>query len=150
MKRRLLVIAIFLLLGAVVNVAVAWGHAASVDGMPAASSQFENGASPLVYPRWSIVVSRRLGSTIVAFNAEPLKKPDTPSPDATAEELRAWAIERYMYEMGPWPTNMSRLDQHVQPPYWSRASVPPSRDVTNRYNFLEDARGFPMRRSRKR
>ena len=59
MKRRLFKLAVFLLLGAIVNVAVAWGLAVSVD-LSAAPISVE-GVSSADPPAWSFVSYRRPG-----------------------------------------------------------------------------------------
>ena len=64
MRRRLLTILIFLLAGAVVNVAVAWGCGAWLETAHAEQSFL---ASSPASPRWKMTVGKRTGATRVAL-----------------------------------------------------------------------------------
>jgi hypothetical protein len=61
MKRRLLILAVFLLAGAIVNVAVAWGCAATINihegSRPSYSAPMENGSVSSVHATGAVVVS---------------------------------------------------------------------------------------------
>ena len=77
MKRRLLIIAVFLLLGAVVNVALVWALAIYVDRIPRAARPQGIGRHPGDGQYWSCVASKRFGTVTLHARAWPhlLKAP---------------------------------------------------------------------------
>ncbi len=131
-------VAIFLLLGAVVNVAVAWGCALWIDGMaPELFPSFVGGVTAEAHPHWRVLIARGRGSTVVLVSGATRKPyPRGPLPaDATKEEIDAWLQGKAV-----------RVPRDVvQVPYWSRASTPPTQSDYETPSLWEDARGWPMR-----
>ena len=138
MKRRLIKLAVFLLLGAIVNVAVAWGSALWVDGMALETmARGLEGVTAVDHPRWHVSVASSGTSTLVQTGAS--RKPPgprTPLPgNATKEEIEAWI------------SGVALPVKHevVSVPYWSRTSTPPIESDDEAPGVWEDARGWPMR-----
>ncbi len=131
MKRWLLTIGIFLLLGAVVNVAVAWGTLwIAGDWSPVW------GVTAPEHPRWRVFVGRGPGATVVRSSASRKPRPrGVLPPDATQEEIDAWLRGEAV-----------RVPRDVVPvPYWSRGSRPPIKAEYETPSIWEEARGWPMR-----
>ena len=115
MKRRLLIIAVFLLLGAVVNVAVAWGCAAWADlGTDYTEGISEDGTASLL--RWSSNIG-----TLIYFER-----------NRTATLNRAWRGRRRMDELSPYWL-------HLNEPSAAYQSGRTNEDI----RFI-DARGWPV------
>ena len=119
MKRRLLIIAVFLLLGAVVNVAVAWGLARYFDpALP--SSRRSQGKAKIEYhygghrgdgQYWDCAASKRFGTVTLHARA--------------------------------WPHLLKAPFPVASVPHWSRLRAPQRADHPHIYLF-EFATGWPM------
>ncbi len=138
MKRRIVLTAIFLLAGAVVNVAVAWACAVWLDrGGPIHGSP-KDGVTAADDPRWWVWVIDARGSTLVKSWAsrDPPRLGALPS-DATQEEIDAWLSGKPI-----------RVPNDLVPvPAWSRASAMPTEANYGQGTaaLWEDAAGWPMR-----
>jgi hypothetical protein len=135
-KRGLCIAAGCLLLGAVINVAVAWACAVWIDGgRPFIASAVE-GVTAREHPRWQVALGRRAGATVIRSTASGIPRPPVLLPaDATQEETRAW--------LGGAGGSLGRPDV-VEVPGWSRAAVPPDESDYQGRAVWEDARGWPM------
>ena len=98
MKRRLLTIAIFLLLGAVVNVAVAWGLGIDVTDYKRARGVLPEVVSP--QPRYALLVFSAMGSEFVVGTGGPL-------PDQPLEQLDATYWDWSLLRKGGGPEELS-------------------------------------------
>ena len=138
MRRWLLTTLVLLLLGAIINVAIAWASALWVDGMPVERiAKLRPGITQIDQPRWRVRVVTRVSSTTVqseATDAPPLGAPH--HPDTTEEETRAWVRA----EEARVPNSVV-----VGVPCWSRTATPPLEIDYRSGNLMEDARGWPMR-----
>ncbi len=115
MRPRLLTILLLLLAGAVVNVAVAWGSAASVDLWSDIWLQ-RHGTSSSTFPCWGVVVIRKPSATYVFRSA--ISRPHT--------RAVGW---------------LDNLDV----PYWSQAAERPANEPLDSYRgYTEDGRGWPL------
>ncbi len=138
MRRRLITILIFLLAGAVVNVAVAWGCALWLDSGGPIHSSPKRGVTAADYPRWWVWVIDARGSTMVKSWAsrDPPRLGALP-PDATQDEIDAWLSGEPI-----------RVPNDLVPvPAWSRASAMPTEANygQGKAAIWEDAAGWPMR-----
>ncbi len=120
MKRRLLKLAVFLLLGAVVNVAVAWGLAYSIlydslmDGPTRRIGVFFSTANG---PCWAFLCVKRFGS--VGISAKNVNDKDVPTAD--------WSYRPDLV------------------PHWSRMrNRPRFTGESYQHRLMEDARGWPF------
>lgn len=139
MTRRVLIAAILLLLGAVVNVFVAWGCAAWIHERNALGECWlAAGSAGPNEPGLLIGVWSRFGSTRILCAQQ-----GTPRPGATDSELMRWVDTRRLREIadraavtGPIPT-------------WSTCQrlVAQARhtELVISLPLVEDARGFPLR-----
>jgi hypothetical protein len=143
MKRRLLMVTLFLGTGVVTSVAVAWCLAMSRDGF-AMGGNLKTGRSSAGEPSWTVAMQHRFGSTVVSFcRVTPL--PGGLRRDANPKEIRQYAVERHLHECGAWPSNSPPSRAVIRLPLWSRArSTTPGRH-SRLINFVEDARGWPAR-----
>ncbi len=138
MQRRLFKLAIFLLLGAIINVAVAWSSSLWVDGMALETlARARRGATAAHHPRWHVSGASSGTSTLVQAGAS--RKPPGPPRNlrasATKEEIDAFASGVAL-----------PVKREVVPvPYWSRTSTPPIENDYEAPGVWEDARGWPMR-----
>jgi hypothetical protein len=115
MKRCIFIILAFLILGAVVNIAVAWGSAMTIDVWSDIWRQ-RQGVSSDQYPCWGLVVIRRATATYVFRSA--ISDPQT-------------------HGVG-W-------DHRLSAPWWSRArNTPTNEPVDSFVGYAEDARGWPF------
>ena len=117
-KRRLGKPVVFLLLGAIINIAVAWGSALWVDDMALETlARRRQGVTAAHHPRWHVSVASSGTSTLV--HAGPTRKP--PGPPTT---LRAMATKE---KIDAWISGVALpVEYEVVPvPYWSRTSTPP-------------------------
>ena len=132
MKRRLLTIAIFLLAGAAVNIAVAWGFALlrDYDDLRSPNLGYLGGFSAPSSPRWYIVITRRSGTTYVGRSAH-----DVPNvTEVIADHLPAWTLAHQppsdSPSWGTWPQILFNEIAHGWPlvsmrcTLWSRESQP--------------------------
>jgi len=147
MRRRVFTILLSLLLGAIVNIAVAWGCALWVDAVPLGSSeQWQSGASHLEQPRWDVMVVEGAASTSVFATASRVSRPGPLPPGASQEEIERHREDTRRYEAGEpfasWSEPASRV---VSVPSWSRASHRPTAEEIDRVRYTEEARGWPMR-----
>jgi hypothetical protein len=134
--RRLAIVVLFLALGAVVNVGVAWGCAYFIDGGRCLITATARGRTAVEHPRWEVVLGRRAGVTLIRSDASGIPPPPVPLPaDATPREMAAWMS-----------APIGSLDARVvvRVPRWSRASAPPDEADYARRAVWEDARGWPM------
>ena len=70
MRRRVVVILVFLLAGALVNVGVAWIVAAAIEPDRALmTAEPSRGLTAADHPRWKVTVGTALGSTLVGSSA---------------------------------------------------------------------------------
>ena len=135
MKRRLGKLVVFLLLGAIINVALAWGSSLWVDGMALATlARDVKGVTAAHHPRWSVSVASSGTSTLVQTGAT--RKPPGPpyflGPNATKEEIDAFVSGVAL-----------PVKREVVPvPYWSRTSTPPIESDYEAPGVMEDARGW--------
>jgi hypothetical protein len=136
MKRVLRCVAVLVLIGAVINVAVAWWCALRVDGFEPLHSQPNEHVGNFVttrdIPFWRVLIVDQRGATVVMASAfdGPMPPPPLKS-NATQEQIEAWA--RGEYELLP-------IDR---PPRWSYARRNPP--VVGKVQVIDDARGWPMR-----
>ncbi|MEE9130377.1 MAG: hypothetical protein V3T84_10185 [Phycisphaerales bacterium] len=137
-KRRLGKLVVFLLLGAIINVAVAWASSLWVDGMALEMlARAISGVTAADHPRWHVSVASSGTSTLVQAGAS--RKPPGPPRNlrasATKEEIDAFASGVAL-----------PVKREVVPvPYWSRTSTPPTESNYEAPGVWEDARGWPMR-----
>ena len=138
MRRRLLIVVVFLLAGAVVNVAVAWGCAVWLDSGGPIHGSPTRGVTATDDPRWWVWVIDVRGSTMVKSWAsrDPPRLGALP-PDATQEEIDAWLSGE--------PIRVP--DDLVPVPAWSRVSAMPTEANYGKGKaaLWEDAAGWPMR-----
>ncbi|MCH8823268.1 MAG: hypothetical protein IH984_07135 [Planctomycetes bacterium] len=137
MKRRIIKLAVFILLGAIVNVAVAWASALWVDAMaPKYFPAQLRGNTAANHPRWGVLVTPEFSSTHVQSSAS--RKPPARSPlppNATKDEIDAWLAGKAI-----------RVPKDIiEVPYWSRTSKPPKESDYEAMGLWEEARGWPMR-----
>ena len=145
MMKRVRTILVVLLLGAIVNVAVAWVSAAWVDGWPLELMPTAiRGASRADDSGWEITIVRTPTSTVISFFPSAFRGPRQPRADASDEEVEAWLRDTIAHKAGR-PLPRRKDVSIVQTPGWSRAATPPDPTVTARTSTLEDARGWPMR-----
>lgn len=147
MKRSIFTILLFLVFGAIVNVAVAWGCAFWVDAMPRGSMErAQRGASHRQQPRWDVLVVERAASTFVFAGSVRVSPPNPLRPGASQEEMDRYLEEKRRYEANESPGSWSEPASHVVTvPYWSRAAHRPTAEEVDRVRYSEDARGWPMR-----
>ncbi len=128
---------LFILLGAIVNAGVAWGSALWVDGMaPELFPHQQRGLTNEDHPRWRVLLTPGMSSTVVQSGATRNPYPRGPLPaDATTEEIDAWLRGEAVRV----PNDL------VSVPDWSRASTPPTQSEYESPGVWEDARGWPMR-----
>ena len=135
MKRRLLIAAIFLLVGAVVNVAVAWGCAMWIGELEAtAECALVGGPADPTETGVLVVMWSRVGSDRVLWTQQ-----GAPRADATRGELGQWVDMRRFREAS---LGMASL------PWWStmgRGVVSPTGSGPMPPVLVEDARGWPLR-----
>jgi hypothetical protein len=137
MRRRVVVILVFLLAGALVNVGVAWIVAAAIEPDRALmTAEPSRGLTAADHPRWKVTVGTALGSTLVGSSAtrEPPPRGNLPA-NATQQEIDAWMRGQAVRE----PRDI------VEVPSWSRAARPPTAGDYESPQLWEDARGWPMR-----
>ena len=118
MKRRLLIIAICLLLGAVVNVAVAWGLAFSIrydSRMDGPTKLVGGGLSAPDAPCWAFFRVERFGSAGISAK--------------NVSDIQA-LVPGWEYQ-----------STHV--PTWSRVQTRPVAGADRTRRLIEDARGWP-------
>ena len=137
-ERRLGKLVAYLLLGAIINVAVAWGSALWVDGMALETlARDVKGVTAVDHPRWHVSVASSGTSTLVQTGAsrKPPGPPTTLRANATKEEIDAFA------------SGVALPVKHevVPVPCWSRTSTPPIESEYEAPGVIEDARGWPMR-----
>jgi hypothetical protein len=134
--RRLVIAALFLVVGGAVNIAVAWGCACFIDGgRPLVASAVRGGTAPQ-QPRWQVLMGRRPGSTVIRTSASSIPPPPVPlPPDATQQETQAWLKGGLAFLGSP---------DVVPVPGWSRAAAPPDEADSEQRAVWEDARGWPM------
>ncbi len=132
MKRRLLATMLFLLLGAGLNVGVAWACALWVD--PLATSQkcvelVRTQDGPLY-----VVTGRALGASVILREVVRSVYPSPLLPDASRLEIDAWARE----------LGWQAIRDHSTAPRWSRPAS--SWSPTGKAPcYITDARGWPLR-----
>ncbi len=141
MKRRLTKLVVFLLLGAIVNVAVAWGCAAWIDVEHWTQRYtFLLGPIPFEDAGWQVAYHEKPGAIrIVALGVDPLGFAhwrEVLGADVPREELER-AIEGFPGQIH----SIAELKAHV--PSWSRTNHPP-RPRAPTYYPIEDARGWPI------
>ncbi len=137
-KRREVKLVVFLFLGAIINIAVAWGSSLWVDGMALETlARDVKGVTAAHHPRWHVSVASSGSSTLVQAGAtrKPPRPPTTLRANATKEEIDAWA------------SGVALPVKHevVPVPYWSRTSTPPIESDYEAPGVMEDARDWPMR-----
>ena len=135
-------IIVFLLLGAIVNVAVAWGSARWVDGL-ADFHKFTEAVTSHGDNAWRLYSGE--GMTVSRNYCTPWRyvPPSPPRPDASVEMVNKWVLEREAWEAG----RLREPDLSIpmaDAPYWSRARSPCT-DSPDRIDHYEDARGWPLR-----
>ena len=137
-KRRLGKLVVFLLLGACINIAIAWGSALWVDGMALETlAEGIEGVTAADHPRWHVSIASSGTSTLVQAGAT-RKLPGPPTTlraDATKEEIDAWISG----------VALPVIHEVVPVPYWSRTSTPPIESEYETGGVWEDALGWPMR-----
>jgi hypothetical protein len=134
-KRRLCIGAGLLLLGAIINVAVARGCAYWIDGGRPLLASPVRGITAPQQPRWDVLMGRRPGSVVIRSSASRIPLPPLPlPPDATREEIAGW---RKGEASRPGPEVM------VPVPRRSRAAAPPGETEFQKRAVWEDARGWP-------
>ncbi len=135
MKRRLLIAAIFLLAGAVVNVAVAWGCALWIGEREAtAECALVGGPADPTETGVLVVMWSRVGSDRVLWTQQ-----GAPRADATKGELNQWVAMRRLREVSLGTATL---------PWWStmgRGVVSPTGSGPMASVLVEDARGWPLR-----
>ena len=114
--KRLRVILLFLLLGAIVNVAVAWGIALDVVNRGNPSERIGPGLTSSFYPCWILTRHNRFGSTLLAA-------------DSVLPQDHSDVAPYFESTMGPFL------------PRWSQMNTMPR----ERMSLIEDGRGWPMR-----
>ena len=138
MKHLITKVVLFLLLGAIVNVAVAWSSALWADAMALKYvSATKKGHTAVDHPRWTVSIIQGSSSTHVISNAT-RKLPGRSGPlphNATKEEIDAW-IDGQAIRV---PKDI------VKVPYWSRTRSPPMESDYQAIGLWEEARGWPMR-----
>jgi hypothetical protein len=142
MRRWAIRIFVFLLLGAIVNVAVAWSSALWVDGISDYSS-FEWGYAHEHDETWHVAQGDRFGCTIVLLAPLRHLPPAPPKGDATEAELRDYVVMVRRWESGEQAARDADAPI-VDTRYWSHARVAPIPSDL-RIDHHEDARGWPMR-----
>ncbi len=139
MKRRLTKLVVFLLLGAVVNVAVAWGCAYWIDE-ERKSHTLLLGPIPFEDAGWHIIIYEKPGAIrVVAFGVDHLGFAhwrEKLGSDVSREEL-----ERAIEESKPYFCTVAEVEARL--PSWSRANHPPQARARTSYP-IEDARGWPL------
>ncbi len=109
MKRRLLIIAICLLAGAVVNVALVWVLALHVDRYPRAGLSLGGGRHPGDGQYWACVASKRFGSVMLRAAAFPAVS-NTPFPVASVPH---WSRLRGPLQRAPDQPSHNWLEEHA-------------------------------------
>ena len=134
MKRIAIKLVVFLLLGAVTTVGVAWSSALWVDSM--ATPRHERGITAPDHPRWRVFRTTSRSATHIQSYAtrRPYPRGQLPA-DATPEEVDTWL----QGEAVRVPSDL------VTAPYWSRTSDPPVETDYQAGGLWEEARGWPMR-----
>ncbi len=134
MKRIAIKLVVFLLLGAVVNVGVAWSSALWVDSM--ATPRHERGITGPDHPRWRVFRTTSQSAMHIQSYAtrKPYPRGQLPA-DATPEEIDTWLRGEAVRV----PSDL------VTAPYWSRTSDPPIETDYEAGGLWEEARGWPMR-----
>jgi hypothetical protein len=143
MKRWVIRAIVCLLLGAATTVAVAWGHAALIDGYPEEATAIERGVTRATFPLWTISMVQQRGSTVIAHIAVDSTRTLPEALGLTG--ATAMGVERWMrlLEAADIVEGAPSLNV-LQVPRWSRTSVPPT-VVANNVTCFEDARGWPFR-----
>ncbi len=143
MKRRLTKLAIFLLLGAVVNVAVAWGCATWID-VHGRGRRFASGQIPFERSAWFATVHRKAGAiritSAVVPGASLARAREQLGVNASRAELERVIEERYAATHGPGSLQQIRREL----PKWSRAAAPPPDEPQFPSYSIQDARGWPL------
>ncbi len=137
-KRRLGKLVVFLLLGAIINIAVAWSSSLWVDGMALETlARAVRGVTAAHHPRWHVSVASSGTSTLVQTGA-------TRKPPGPPRNLRASATKE---EIDAFASGIALPVKHevVPVPYWSRTATPPIDSDYEAPGVMEDARGWPMR-----
>jgi hypothetical protein len=131
-----------LLLGAIVNLAVAWCLALLIDGLPSGRPT-RLGVTSTQHPFWRLNFSWRPGTTVLTSEYRISVRPAPPRPQASPEEINAWLEQQSSFDAGE-PTPPPKGVGVIAAPYWSRASTPPQPEREEPL-IIEDARGWPMR-----
>ena len=147
--RRIIItrVVVFLLLGAIVNVAVAWGAAVWID-VPAFSAGpfFFRGTGDVTTAEgegWEFLRYDAFASTIVSATVLRHRIPLQPVADADVAAIQDYVRQYERFERGePWPRD-PRMPI-IAAPNWSQAHTPPPISH-ERVSFIEDARGWPVR-----
>ncbi len=139
MKCRLAKLVAFLLLGALVNIAVAWGCATWIDETHKSNTSLL-GPIPFEDAGWNIILYEKTGAIrVLAHGSVSIGFAhwrEKLGSDVSREEL-----ERAIEESSPYFCTVAELKTHV--PSWSRTNHPPQpRALT--YYPIEDARGWPF------
>src|SRR4029453_10773219 len=141
MRSRASSVGVFLLLGAIINIAVAWASAMWVDGWPIAMPG-STAVTSSTGNAWSFTMTRRAMSTFIS--AVPIDQiPPVPPPDSASQA----EVSNYIAQVRWWETwkdAQSKATVGV-PPYWSCARRPVPSDAWPKIDHFEDARGWPLR-----
>jgi hypothetical protein len=134
--RRLSIAALYLLLGAIVTIVVAWACAVLIDGSAALVMTDLRGVTAAQPPRWNVIAGRRPGSYVIRSDTSGIPPPPIPIPiDTPLQEMSAY-LDRHDGGFG--------RQQVVDIPRWSRAATPPTEGDEQHRAVWEDARGWPL------
>jgi hypothetical protein len=146
MKRIVVKLAIFLILGAIINVAVAWGFALWQDAMPRFLLPFPYGVSHDGNSTWDVRRVRRSGTDMVVLIPMRLRMPYL-APDADRAAMKAHVLKLRAKARDPKTPFDEVLElPMIQLPYWSQGRTPPDEAQRACLNCFvaEEARGWPM------
>ncbi|MCH8260894.1 MAG: hypothetical protein IIC46_11885 [Planctomycetes bacterium] len=133
MRRRLTKLVVFLLLGAVVNVAVAWGCALCLPLMPAESSLSRFAVTHDEAPFWFVEERQRRGALRYLFSGVPFVFKNPPGTLLILPEEKPEEIEQF--DLGDVP-RWSRFDLTTAPHTYFQED--------KYFESFEDARGWPL------
>jgi hypothetical protein len=134
--RPLRLAALYLLLGALTTIAVAWTCALLIDGSATLVMTDLRGPTAVEDPRWDVLAGHRPGVFVIRSDAAGIPPPPVPIPIDTPLEKMAAYLEGPGSAFGPRPV--------VKVPGWSRAATPPREADRERRAVWEDARGWPL------
>jgi hypothetical protein len=140
---------VFLLLGAIVNIAVAWGLALWQEALPMSmAASIQHGCSAQTVPRWDVgTLLIKPGSAFISFSSfTVLTHPPSPPPgNARQSEINEYARVSEAWRRGEViPRTAMQCATILQTPHWSRSSQLPDASDIDRYLYCEEARGWPL------